>query len=75
MYDAETRSAIVALDGEVDSHAALELWDAARATRWQGRPGWVHGDVAVGNLLVREGRLSAVIDFGSRGSATRPATR
>ena len=25
---------------------------------------WVHGDVAAGNLLQREGRLSAVIDFG-----------
>jgi aminoglycoside phosphotransferase (APT) family kinase protein len=25
---------------------------------------WVHGDVAPTNLLVREGRLSGVIDFG-----------
>ncbi len=28
---------------------------------------WFHGDVAVGNLLVREGRLAAVIDFGTCG--------
>lgn len=28
---------------------------------------WVHGDIAVGNLLVRDGRLSAVIDFGGCG--------
>jgi aminoglycoside phosphotransferase (APT) family kinase protein len=27
----------------------------------------VHGDVSVGNLLVQQGRLSAVIDFGSSG--------
>jgi aminoglycoside phosphotransferase (APT) family kinase protein len=26
---------------------------------------WVHGDVAANNLLVREGRLCAVIDFGT----------
>ncbi|MFD0683845.1 phosphotransferase [Actinomadura fibrosa] len=26
---------------------------------------WVHGDLDVGNLLVRDGRLSAVIDFGT----------
>jgi aminoglycoside phosphotransferase (APT) family kinase protein len=32
-----------------------------------GLPVWVHGDVAAGNLLVRDGRLSAVIDFGSSG--------
>ena len=32
-----------------------------------GRPGLGHGDVAAGNLLVRDGRLVAVIDFGSSG--------
>ncbi len=40
-------------------------------TRWpragSGEPVWFHGDVAVGNLLVRDGRLAAVIDFGSSG--------
>jgi aminoglycoside phosphotransferase (APT) family kinase protein len=25
---------------------------------------WVHGDIAAGNLLMQEGRLSGVIDFG-----------
>jgi aminoglycoside phosphotransferase (APT) family kinase protein len=28
---------------------------------------WFHGDIATGNLLVRDGRLSAVIDFGTCG--------
>jgi aminoglycoside phosphotransferase (APT) family kinase protein len=28
---------------------------------------WFHGDVAVDNLLVRDGRLPAVIDFGTSG--------
>ena len=28
---------------------------------------WFHGDVASGNLLVRDGRLTAVIDFGTCG--------
>ena len=28
---------------------------------------WFHGDVAVGNLLARDGRLAAVIDFGTCG--------
>jgi aminoglycoside phosphotransferase (APT) family kinase protein len=28
---------------------------------------WFHGDVAVGNLLVSDGRLGAVIDFGTSG--------
>ncbi|MER9255185.1 phosphotransferase, partial [Mesorhizobium sp. M0598] len=28
-------------------------------------PVWVHGDVASGNLLVEDGKLYAVVDFGS----------
>ena len=34
---------------------------------WHGEPVWFHGDVAEGNLLLRDGRLSAVIDFGTVG--------
>lgn len=43
------------------------MWDAAVAARWHGAPVWFHGDVAAGNLLVDEGRLAAVIDFGCSG--------
>jgi aminoglycoside phosphotransferase (APT) family kinase protein len=66
-YDAETRDAIAALDGRIDTELATAVWEAAIASTWQGAPVWVHGDVAAGNLLVRDGRLSAVIDFGSSG--------
>lgn len=31
---------------------------------WDGDEVWVHGDLLAGNLLVIDGRLSAVIDFG-----------
>ena len=43
---------------------AAEVWNAARASAWRGAPVWVHGDMAAGNLLVRDGRLCGVIDFG-----------
>lgn len=66
-YDAETRQAIEALDGQVDAAGATEAWDAALAAEWQGPSVWLHGDVAAGNLLVDQGRLSAVIDFGCCG--------
>jgi aminoglycoside phosphotransferase (APT) family kinase protein len=36
-------------------------------TTWDGPPVWFHGDVAENNLLVRDGRLAAVLDFGSSG--------
>ena len=45
----------------------LAAWDAALATDWHGPSVWVHGDVTAGNLLIRDGRLSAVIDFGCCG--------
>jgi aminoglycoside phosphotransferase (APT) family kinase protein len=67
VYDAETRQAITALEGEIDTGAATAVWEAALAATWHGQPVWVHGDVAAGNLLLEDGHLSAVIDFGSSG--------
>jgi len=64
VYDAETRQALATLDGRIDVDAASGVWEAALNATWQNPPVWVHGDVAAGNLLVKEGRLSAVIDFG-----------
>jgi aminoglycoside phosphotransferase (APT) family kinase protein len=28
---------------------------------------WVHGDVAIGNMLLKDSKLSAIIDFGGMG--------
>ena len=67
VYDAETRRALAALDCEVDTNAAGKAWEASLGTKWAGPPVWFHGDVAAGNLLVKKGRLSAVIDFGCLG--------
>ena len=43
---------------------ATSIWESALHAKWDRAPVWVHGDVAVGNLLVQRGRLCAVIDFG-----------
>ncbi len=67
VYDAETRRAITALIGRIDTDAASAVWEAALGAEWDGSPVWFHGDVASGNLLVEGGRLSAVIDFGTSG--------
>jgi aminoglycoside phosphotransferase (APT) family kinase protein len=64
--DAATRAAIAALDGEIDTGAVTAAWEEALAApAWDGPPVWVHGDLAPGNLLLRDGRLSAVLDFGA----------
>ncbi len=67
VYDNQTREALQALQGQVDTEAATTVWDAALAAKWHGPPVWFHGDVAWGNLLVENRRLSAVIDFGTSG--------
>ncbi|WP_245429831.1 aminoglycoside phosphotransferase family protein [Mesorhizobium sp. WSM3859] len=67
VYDGEARQAIAALEGRIDTRAATTVWEAALAAAWHGSPVWFHGDVAWGNLLVEDGSLSAVIDFGTSG--------
>jgi aminoglycoside phosphotransferase (APT) family kinase protein len=64
IYDGQTREAIEKLQDKIDVGRATQLWKEALATRWKKPPVWVHGDISAGNLLVIEGRLSAVIDFG-----------
>lgn len=62
-------AALAALPGaKVDDAAALAAWerDASRST-WRAAPVWVHGDVHDGNLLLQDGAISAVIDFGTFG--------
>jgi aminoglycoside phosphotransferase (APT) family kinase protein len=63
-YDDEAREAMALLKDEIDADAATEVWEDALAATWHGAPVWVHGDVTASNLLVVDGRLSSVIDFG-----------
>lgn len=63
--DASARERAEQLRGETDVDALLAVWDAGRlAPAWAGPPRWVHGDLMDGNLLVRDGRLAGVIDWG-----------
>jgi aminoglycoside phosphotransferase (APT) family kinase protein len=64
--DGATREAIAALHGVLDTDAATSQWEEAlRAPVWPGPGVWLHGDLNEGNLLARDGRLHAVIDFGT----------
>ncbi|MEV6549670.1 aminoglycoside phosphotransferase family protein [Streptomyces sp. NPDC051597] len=70
--DRPTRAAIEELrripEEGVDCDAVLAVWeDALRAPGWDGPPVWLHADLMPGNLLVQDGRLTAVIDFGCLG--------
>lgn len=67
VYDGEAKASAVRLADEVDQALAMEIWQLALSSHWRKQGVWVHGDIAEGNLLVKHGRLSAVIDFGSSG--------
>ena len=57
-----------------DADAAREVWEkAVAAPAWQGAPLWLHGDLHPANVVVRDGMLAGVIDFGDM-CAGDPAT-
>lgn len=68
-YDGWARASLETLAGLIRTDAAEEIWNRASQASWDGRPVWFHGDIAAGNLLLRDGALAAVIDFGTCGAA------
>jgi len=57
-----------------DAAAARDVWEqAVAAPAWQGAPLWLHGDLHPANVVVRNGMLAGVIDFGEMCSGD-PAT-
>jgi aminoglycoside phosphotransferase (APT) family kinase protein len=65
VYDSGAHAQIAELDGIIDASQALALWEKACATKWKKQPVWIHGDFAIGNMLMDDRKLSAIIDFGS----------
>jgi len=63
VYDKDAREQIAKLSHIIDSERSIDLWKRACKTRWNKKPVWVHGDIAIGNILVKDGKFSAVIDF------------
>ncbi len=63
-YDHEMRLAIPKIKNSQEQSLAASLWQEALSSEWRLNPVWVHGDIAVGNILVCNGRLHGIIDFG-----------
>jgi aminoglycoside phosphotransferase (APT) family kinase protein len=50
---------------QADLDSVLRVWDAALAAPgYDGPPLWLHGDLHPANILVNDGQVSGVIDFG-----------
>ena len=63
-YDHEMQDAIPKIENDKQREIAGKLWHEAVSSKWEHLPVWVHGDIATGNLLIKDGGLEAVIDFG-----------
>ena len=63
--DKDIRYWLARFDGDPE---VVAEWDRALAAPpWDGPPVWHHGDLDARNWLVRGGRISGVIDWGSMG--------
>jgi aminoglycoside phosphotransferase (APT) family kinase protein len=63
--DGEMRGWLAEFD---DDPAAADEWQRdLAAPPWDGPPVWHHGDLDMRNWLVRDGRISGVIDWGTMG--------
>ncbi len=67
VYDKGAREQIAKLSSVIDADKAIALWERACKTRWVQSSVWIHGDFAAGNILIQDGKLSAIIDFGGMG--------
>jgi len=66
-WDEEMGDLLSRVDGR-ERDLAAGIWRDALAASFTDAPVWFHGDVALANLLVHDGALSAVIDFGCSGA-------
>jgi aminoglycoside phosphotransferase (APT) family kinase protein len=66
--DPFTQSSIDGLPDTLDTSAVAGAWQHALTTpEWDGAATWTHGDLIPPNILVRDGHVAAVIDFGGAG--------
>ncbi len=67
--DTRVRTALKELEHRFDVTTATALWEKSLSLPpWPNAPVWVHGDLHGQNLLARQGKLAAVIDFGLLGA-------
>ncbi|MFC5464193.1 aminoglycoside phosphotransferase family protein [Lederbergia graminis] len=67
VYDEQSKNAIENNNEILNADLLREIWELSLQSKWNIKPVWLHGDVAPGNLLVKDGKLCAVIDFGVLG--------
>jgi len=68
IYEGQARESMNSVSELYDTKLLTEIWELSVSTKYDKTLVWVHGDIAVGNLLAKNGKLCAVIDFGTMGT-------
>ena len=64
LFDKDTKNQIGKLRNIINKTKSLDLWEQAKSSKWNKKPVWIHGDFYLGNFLIKNNKLTAVIDFG-----------
>ena len=67
VYSDEVVDSLRRMDDPAKTKQCLEIWYRGTMSVWSHAPVWFHGDIAVGNILMRGDKMSALIDFGTCG--------
>ncbi|MEP5151499.1 aminoglycoside phosphotransferase family protein [Planktotalea sp.] len=66
-YSDEVIKSLGILNDTELTQQCLRIWQRGLTTVWTHDPVWFHGDIAVGNVLMNEQNITALIDFGTCG--------
>lgn len=64
IYEREVEKALVEIEGNISKERLFNIWRSDISSIYSGSLVWLHGDIAPNNLLVEDGGLCGVIDFG-----------
>ena len=68
VYHQETVDALEKLKDRLPAERLYAVWEKSISRAYADPGVWVHGDVAPGNILMRDGRFYGLIDFGILGT-------
>lgn len=68
VYGDEVVKSLNILNDQTKTKRCLNIWQKGMTSVWAEGPVWFHGDVAVGNVLMINEKVSALIDFGLCGA-------
>lgn len=67
VYHAQTMEALDQLKDELPVDRLQKIWENSIAKEYSGKDVWVHGDIAPGNILMKDHCFYGLIDFGILG--------